>query len=546
MITRRQMVAGLAGLSTLPKLLHAAPQARPRVETRHGIVEGVRADGIDVFRGMPYGAPTGGANRFMPPAPPAPWTGVRSADRYGNRAPQTPVNPPPPERPQPTYNLASAMRVSEPESEDCLVLNVWSPSVSDGRRRPVMVWIHAGGFGVGSGGAPHTDGAALARLGDVVVVSLNHRLGVLGYAYLGDIDAGMRDKANVGQLDQVAALEWVRDNIAAFGGDPNDVTLFGQSGGGAKICTLMAMPAARGLFHKAICQSGSYIEATSPELATRAMRAVMQDLGVSALAGLRQVTHAQLISAQHRVARGAQFRGFDPTLDGVSLPFHPFSPEAVALSSGVPLMIGSTRLEASRLARDADVFTLTWDKLPAKWVEGFMRNDRSDRGTISLEEAARTIGAFRAAYPNENASRIYLRAASNLWTIFDAVNIADAQSSGGKAPVWLYELGYETPVDGGRWGSPHGLDVPLVFGNMKAAASMVPDDAASRAVSRQMSGAWLAFAKTGNPNGSGRLAWPRYDARTRPAMVFDVESRVEQDYRAVDRRILAGKPTLRW
>ncbi len=338
-----------------------ASQASPVVaHTTHGRIRGVEVSGIKVFKGVPYGASTAGRNRFMPPVAPEPWTGIRDATEYGASAPQS---EPGVRRVVSPIGVAAAGLPGE--GEDCLVLNIWTPAIGDNRKRPVMFWCHGGGFATGSGSSPVTDGTNLARRGDVVVVSLNHRLNVLGFASLERV-AGPEFAASgdVGMLDIVRALEWVRDNIAEFGGDPGTVMVFGQSGGGRKVATLLAMPSAKGLFHRAIIESGATLKLVEPEQGARVARELLATLGLPADQGkaLQTVPLDALMSAYFSVVRRMNVdqmtQGFSPLVDGRIVPQHPFHPVASAVSAGVPLMIGSTRTELTSSAATEE-FSLT-------------------------------------------------------------------------------------------------------------------------------------------------------------------------------------------
>lgn len=548
--TRRTVLAGGFALSAGALAASAASAATRTVtgavvaKTKAGLLRGLHDRGVLSFRGVPYAGDTGGAFRFRRPQPVAPWSGIRDATSFGDRAPQSGDSPRKSATEKPEYNVWTSFAATGRMSENCLNLNVWTPALTG--QRPVMVWLHPGGFQSGAGAEPPTHGANLAMFGDVVVVTINHRLTALGYMYLNRWTSGLSpEDANPGQQDIIAALEWVRDNIEAFGGDAGNVTIFGQSGGGAKVCSLMATPRAKGLFHKAICQSGSYIECTSPELSTRGAAMLARRLGVAPgdLDALRRVPAQALVDAATDLARLDIHRMTDPVLDGALMPYQPFSPEAVALSADVPLMIGSTATEATSLNGDYEAFDLDWAGLKAKWMKPY----ETSFGLLQPREidVDDQIAAFRAALPGESPSQLYFRYSSDIWTILNAITVADRQSAGGRAPVYMYELGYSTPVDGGRWGSPHSLDVPLIFRTMADAPSIVPVDAASHVVSEQMSAAWVAFAHTGDPSNKRLPAWPRFDRKERNAMVFDVQSKVVSDYRGADRRILDGVPTLR-
>ncbi len=333
----------------------------PVAQTRAGQVRGALVDGINVFKGVRYGATTEG-RRFMPPQPAQPWQGVAEARDYGNQSPQS--------RPS-SISLFKTWANPRPASEDLLFLNVWTPAVHDGKKRPVMVWFHGGGFSTGSGSSHAYDGTRLAKKGDVVVVTVNHRLNAFGYLYLAGLsqDSALADSGNIGNLDMVLSLQWVRDNIAEFGGDPGNVLIFGESGGGAKVSTLLAMPAARGLFHKAVVQSGSMIKAQTPERATQGTKAFLQLLGIAPenLAELRTMPMQKIADALNNLPpEGAV--NFGPVMDGRSLPRHPFDPDAPAISAQVPLMVGTIKDETTLLigARDPSAFAITWEDLPKR------------------------------------------------------------------------------------------------------------------------------------------------------------------------------------
>lgn len=478
--------------------------------TATGKVRGSMQDGVLAFKGMPYAADSGGPNRFRPPQPAQSWTGVRDALEYGDQCPQMP----------PTGGNDRPDDGSIRTSEDCLVLNVWTPGLRDGKRRPVMVWLHGGGYVSGSGAAPATDGARLARQGDVVIVTLNHRLNALGYLYLGpDAGPGFADSGNAGQLDIIAALRWVRDNITEFGGDPGQVTIFGESGGGGKVSALLAMPPAKGLFHRAIMQSGFGLQAITAQEATRSTDRLLAIVGVGRheIGRLQKLPVKQLVDAL-RVVTGGTPLGVGPVLDARSLPRHPFSPDAPALSAGIPIIAGANKDETTVLFPPPDAFSLDWTALRGHLVKAMPGAD-----------VDAVIAGLRRLRPQASPSDLYFTVTTELGMGAGARTIAARRTAAGGAPVYLYRLEWESRANGGRLRSHHGLDVPLVFNNVSEAKSVGDGVAEAQQVADAMSAAWLRFARTGNPNGTGLAYWPAYDERYRQTMVFNAISRAISD-----------------
>jgi para-nitrobenzyl esterase len=526
---REAMSMGGAGALLLGMPAAWAAQAAaftPPVDTTAGRIRGKRIGGVSNFLGVPYGDDTG-LRRFQPPAAPKPWTGVRDCIVLGHQAPQ--MNLGPNDASGPTPDMASdfvrqviaagkqGMEVGN-ESEDCLVLNVYTPDASPARKRPVMVWLHGGGFAIGSAGDPQYDGNALARRGDIVVVGINHRLNALGYLYLGALSDDFADSGNVGQLDIVLALRWVRDNIAQFGGDPDNVTIFGESGGGSKVSVMLAMPAARGLFHKAIIQSGPGL--TMGEKADAAAHAerTLARLGVAPadVHKLQSMAYRQIIAA----ASAAQPRGgrvLGPLVDGRSLPRHPFTPTAPEVSANIPVMIGTTRTEATLF--------MAADPLFGKMTEDQAR-ERATRMLGAKGNAA--IDTFKALRPFD-APTYWLAAvatANGAW--INSIRLAERKLDQHAARVYMYRLDWEAPFAGGALKSPHGIDTDLVFDNPRAKPLMNGTGPEPRKIAAVMSQAWINFARSGNPS-QHRLDWPSYTAETRKTMIFNVESHVAAD-----------------
>jgi para-nitrobenzyl esterase len=512
-----QRAALLAALSASGMRSGFAQSRYVEAVTTFGRVRGLDADGIKTFKGIPYGASTAGARRFRPPADPAAWPGVRDALAFGPSAPQRE-----PGAARESSGLEVAAAGLPAEGEDCLVLNVWTPAVGDGRQRPVLFWCHGGGFVTGSGSSPVTDGANLARRGDVVVVSINHRLNVLGFTHLADL-AGpdFSQSGDVGMLDIVHALKWVRANIAEFGGDPDNVTAFGQSGGGRKVATLLAMPSAKGLFHRAIIESGATLELVKPDQAARVARELLKHLKIepSRWRDLETVPLATLMSAYFATVRSMNVdqmtMGFSPTVDGVAVAQHPFHPHAAAVSADVPLIIGSTRTELTSSA-DAAAFTLDEAGLSARL------------GTLLGDAAARVLPVYRRANPGASPTDLYFLIASDERYGAPVMKIAERRAALRKGPVYLYYFRWETPFDGGRYRAPHTVEIPFVFHNLDASpwTAGVPGAAA---LADQVSDAWLAFARSGNPRTPKLPPWPAFDAERRATLVFDTQSAVIDD-----------------
>jgi para-nitrobenzyl esterase len=488
-------------------------------ETAFGSVRGVEVEGIKIFKGIPYGASTAGNRRFMAPVNPARWTGVRDALEWGPSAPQREpgVN-------RATSALAVAAAGLPPETEDCLRLNIWTPAVGDNRKRPVMLWCHGGGFSTGSGSSPVTDGTNLARRGDVVVVTINHRLNVLGYTSLAELDGGeeFAQTGSAGMLDIVHALGWVRDNIARFGGDPGTVTIFGQSGGGRKVATLLAMPSARGLFHRAIIESGATIKLVAPEQAANVARELVTALGLTQpkVRDLQQLPLDRIMSAYFAVVRKMNVdqmtQGFSPVVDGTVIPAHPFHPTASAVSADVPVMLGSTRTELTSSA-DEQLFSLS---------EGGMRGRIGD---LLGDSASSVIEVYQKSNPGATPSDIYFLIASDHRYSGPVMKIAERRAALGKGRVYLYYFRWETPVDGGRLKSPHTIEIPFAFDNVKVAKRLTGGGPEAMALADKVSDAWIAFARTGNPDTPKLPRWTPFNATDRPTMVFDNKSRVEND-----------------
>lgn len=500
------------------------------VETTAGKIRGLLLDPkVHAFKGVPYGASTAG-RRFLPPVKPAAWTGVRDAFDIGPRSPlvDSVIVP----------EFAPLNR-KEPMGEDCLVLNVWTPN-PDKAKRPVMVWLHGGGYNAGSAGWICYDGAELARKHDVVVVGVNHRLNAFGFLYLAELGGEKyADASNQGMRDIILSLEWIRDNAAAFGGDPANVTVFGQSGGAGKVSTLYGMPTAQGLFHRAIVMSGSSITSQSRSTATTAAKAFMDRVGGKSVDEMAAMPVERLVAAMAPRAGGAGGAGragevgraggrgpggggfnASPVVDGKSLPANCFEPAATPLSANVPMIIGSTETE------------VTWNVNANYDVpdDAALRARVARALNIDESEAGEVIKVYRKGRPK--ASRLDLAFiietdASNFRTGTDLQ--AERKAAQGKAPVYMYRFQWYTPVGSGRLRAMHCLDIPFAFDNVEACKTITGDGPDRQPLADKMSAAWVAFARTGNPNHKGIPRWEPFSADRRNTMLFNTETRAVTD-----------------
>jgi para-nitrobenzyl esterase len=505
-IDRRTFVA-LSAAATAASAFAAAGD--PLVTTSGGPLRGTREGGLSVFRGIRYGT----AARFQAPQRPPPSRDVIDATRFGPSCPQK----------NDRYKEAS---------EDCLFLNVWTSEARPGGRRPVMVYIHGGAYSTGSVVDPLNDGRHLAASQDVVVVTINHRLNAFGYLYLARLDPRFLDSGNAGQLDLVLALQWVRDNIAAFGGDPSRVMVFGQSGGGAKIATMMGMPAAAGLFQRATTMSGQQVTASGPLNATARAKAYLAALKASP-GDLLTMPSARLVDAlgaTDPILGGGVYMG--PVLDMKWLTRHPFWPDANPQSNRVPMILGNTRDETRAFIdpNSAKVLGLNWDNL-AERMAPELRVDILPEWVVSQ---------YRTRFPSWSPERVFYSAttAGRSWP--GQVIEADARAQA-NAPTWVYQVDFQSPTQPRR-GAPHTMDIALSFGTLDAEGSFTGTGAGARAASATVMKAFATFARTGDPNGPGVPRWPLYRLPSRATMVFDVETRALHDPRRWERELFARVP----
>ena len=557
-LTRRTLLqsatilAGTAATSLVPELnLNATPtppNPQPNstgptivasdetniVETSSGKIRGYERNGIHTFKGIPFGASTEGSARFMAPTKPNPWTGVRSSMQYGYVSPQGPRGGWANDEEAWMFSWADGI-----QSEDCLHLNVWTPSINDNGKRPVMFWLHGGGFVAGcSQEHPAYDGENLCHSGDVVLVSVNHRLGPVGYLDLSQYAEKFRDSGNVGMLDIVLALEWVRDNIGRFGGDAGNVTIFGQSGGGGKVNTLLAMPSAQGLFHRAVVQSGSMLRGATTDHSAKLAAEVVVQLNVKP-EDLQTIPYRQLLDvglgivAKNRppgppdVRKMAALLGFAPVVDGKILPVHPYDPTAPAISASVPVLVGTVLNEFVNGINHPEYEAMTDDEVKKRATDFF--------GAHGTE----IFAVFREQHPGEKPFDIYSRmmAAS---VRQGAVTQAERIAARGGAPAYLYWFQWKTPVLDGRPRAFHCSEISFCFDNMSRAENMTGNGPEAQALAKQVSQAWINFARKGDPNHAGLPQWPQFTPDKCQTMIFNNKCEMKENPDTTERKAIAN------
>ena len=523
MMTRRQTLGSALALGAAVMAKPALGATMfPVVETARGKLRGLESGGVSIFRGVSYAADTSGENRFMPPQPVEPWSGVRDALHWTDVAPQIPGD-----RRHVYADLIMVDRNPSGMGEDNLSLNLWTPKIDPNAKKPVIVVLHGGGFYSGSGNSVGMDGEQMARFSDSVVIAINHRLGAFGFLHLAEFGGDdFATSGTVGMQDIVAALGWVRENVAAFGGDPDRVLVYGQSGGGAKTSVLMAMPGGKGLFQRAGVMSGSALRMMPPEMASATAKRLLDALEIAPgdVRKLQQVPWTTLLETQAGLeaadrARGEAPRSFAPVVDGITLPRHPWDPDAPSISADVPMIVSSVLDERSYRMGDF-----------AMDEAGLLAFAKERLG----ERAADAVAAYRAEDPDAKPFLLAARMDSDLTFRKGAFAQAELKARQGGAPVWTYLWTEPSPAVDGRFGAVHGIDVaPSLYNTRGALNGSSP---AANELAAAIAGSWAAFAANGDPNNERVPEWKPYSAPQRTTMIFDQDLRVEDDPRAEFRK----------
>ncbi len=561
-IARREVFALAAGLAATPALAaetplpplpprqhnaiagEGVPKVTAVIDTAGGRVQGLIEDRVHAFRGIRYGAAPIGPLRWMPPVKPEPVRYVQDCSAYGAPAMQmadtlttAPITDFGMQLTAQVFTTPSELKI---QNEDCLFLNVWTPA-TDAGKRPVMVWIHGGGFAYGSGGQPIYCPEDLVRDHDVVAITVNHRLNLFGFLHLGEaLGPAYASSGTIGMQDLVLALQWVRDNIAAFGGDPGNVTIMGQSGGGAKVSILLAMESAKGLFHRASIQSGPGLAVGRKEAAAKAAAGLLAELGIAAgdAKALQAVPAPTLLAAavaaqaKHAglslpgLGRGGAGFGFAPIIDGVAITRDPFTPDGPAVSADVPLLIGSTQNELTLFTAAAPWFgTLTEDQM------------KTFIGAVGPKGPA-VLAAWRKIEPDYSPTYLFTAALSSMFAFGGSITLAERKAAQHGAPVYMWYFTWVTPVENGQFKSPHTIEIPFMLDSYRRVRAFVGPDPAAAQMARQLSSAWVAFARTGKPDCPQIPHWPAYEPARRSTMIFDLTSKVIDDPHAEVRQIL--------